>query len=227
MKTYFLLFTAACLFFTSCSKTDNTPVNPPGQTAYLNTTAGSSWTYHENNSSGATPVASDYTITSSSKDSTINGKSYHVNNYSSGGNQYLNISGHDYYQFDSIPGGLGGVFERLYLKDNVAKGGTWSQDVNISITISGIQVPLTVTVTNKIVEKDISRTVNGKDYSGVIHVSTTLSSTGIPTGLTSAIDSYYAPNYGLIENTSVINLNYLGITQNVNLETKLVSAVLK
>ena len=227
MKSNIFFFFTVAILFTACSKKTDSSTTPPVQDNYLNTTSGSTWTYHENNTSGPTPVSSDYILTSTSKDSTINTRSYHVYTFSYGGSQYLNISGHDYYQFDSLPGGLGaGTFERLYLKDDMAVGGSWTQTLNV--TIPSVPLPLPVTVTNTIAEKGISRTVNGINYTNVIHVSTAITSVLIPAAsLTSSIDSYYAPKYGLIENTSVINLNYLSITQNVNLETKLVSAVIK
>lgn len=227
MKMNAFYFLSALLIFSSCSKKDDTPATPPSADTYINTNAGSSWNYHEVNSSTGTAQPSDYTLTSSNKDTTINSRSYHIYNYSYGGNQYLNISGNDYYQYDSVPGGLGKVFERLYLKDNVAVGSSpWTQDINI-ILPGPIPIPLTVTISNKIAEKGISRTVNGNTYSDVIHVSSSLSSSSIPGGLTSSIDSYYAKNYGLIENSSVVDLDYLGVTEHINIVTQLTSANLK
>ena len=225
MKTKLLILGFAVLLFSSCEKNDdNTP--PTETSTYINTNAGSSWTYHETNSSGITPVNTDYTLVSSSMDTSINGKIYHVFNYSYGGSQYLNISGHEYFQFDSIPGGLNQVFDRLYLKDNVAAGTSWKQD--LSVTIPGSPLPVPVTITNTISEKGISREVNGTTYSNVIHVSTSITSSLIPaSALTSSIDSYYAEKYGLIENTSVVSLNFFGITKSVNVQTKLTSATLK
>ena len=77
-------------------------------------------------------------------------------------------------------------------------------------------------------EKGISRTVNSTSYSDVIHVSTTISSALIPAAsLTTVINSYYAPKYGLIENSSVVHLDFAGIVQDVDTETKLVNATLK
>lgn len=224
MKTKALLLFSATLIFTACSKNDSNPdSNSSG--SYINTNAGSTWKYHEDNSSGVTPTSSDYTVTSTSQDSTIKGRKYHVYNYSYGGSQYLAASGHDYYQYDSIPVSGGANVERLYLKDDAAQGATWSQ--NFDLTISGI--PITLKATNKITEKGISRIVNGQNYSNVTHVSTSLSSALITSGFTSSIESYYAPNYGMIENTTVIHLDVplLGLTENVDVTTKLVSADLK
>jgi len=227
MKTIALPFFILTIIISSCGKKNTTSTNPPASgNTYINSNAGSSWIYHETDSSTATPQNSDYTVTSTSSDTTINSKNYHIYSYSYGGHEYLNISGHDYYQFDTIPGGFGQVIERLYLKDNAAVNTTWSQ--NFSVNITGIPFAIQGTLTNKIVETGISRMVNGTNYTGVIHVSTSISSTAIPaSNFTSSIDSYYAPNFGLIENSTLINLNYQGLAENVNIKTQLVSSVLK
>ncbi len=211
-----------------CSKNDSPTVTPQDNT-YLNTSANSSWNYQENDSSLSTPVVTNYTITSTSRDTVINTKSYHIYTNSLGGFNLQNMSGHDYYQFDSLPAGLGtGVFERLYLKDNVTPGTNWSQ--SLSVTIPGVPIPIPVTITNTVAENGISRTVNGVVYNNVIHVSTSLSSALIPAAsLTTNINSYYAPKYGLIENSTIVvlDISSLGLMQSINLHTKLMSADLK
>jgi hypothetical protein len=226
MKTaLFILFAGTTLFFSACSKKNNSTTPTTTDTTYINTSAGSTWSYQQVDSSGATPNTSAYTVTSTSKDSTINGRKYHVYNYSYGGNNYLALDGHTYYQYDSIPIPGGVNVERSYLKDNVAVGTTWKDDFNL--TIPNIPVPVTLTATNTIAEKGISRTINGVSYSNVIHVSTTLSSALIPSGFTSSIDTYYAPNYGLIESSTMIKLNYLTLSENINIHTSLTGASLK
>lgn len=220
-KNLFLLLVAVAI--ASCGKDNTNPSNPTTE-SYINTNAGSSWTYHSVDSSTATPQSADYTIISTSNDTTINSRKYHIYNYSYGGNQYLNLSGSDYYQFDTVPINGGGSVERIYLKDNLAVGGTWSQ--TFTLTLQNIPVP--VTVTNKIVEKLTSLEVNNIAYNSVIHVSSSISSSLIPpASLTSSIDTYYAQNYGLIKNSTLVNLNYMGFTQNVNTKTQLTSSTLK
>ncbi|MEO8823051.1 MAG: hypothetical protein ABI366_05705 [Ginsengibacter sp.] len=219
-----LIFLATVLFLSACKK-DDTSKNSPPPDVYANSVSGSSWTYHQTDLSGIKPP-SDYTVTSTSNDTTINSRKYHVYKYSYGGSEYLAVEGHDYYQYDSIPITGGINIERVYLKDNASTGDTWKQDFSLNIPNFPLAVPLTVQ--NKIAEKGISRTINGKSFSNVFHVITTLSSLGIPSSaLSSNIDSYYAPGYGLIENTTVIQLNYLGFVENVNLKTELTSSDLK
>lgn len=224
MKTS-LVFFALLFIFSSCKK-DNAPKDNPSNETYVNTNAGSTWTYRQTDMADNNST-SDYTITSTANDTTIDSRKYHVYTYSYGGSKYLGIEGHDYYQYDSIPITGGVNIQRLYLKDNAAKDDTWKQDFNLQIQeLQGATIQLTVQ--NKVVEKGITKTVNGKDYSNVYHVSTSLSSSAIPsTALTSTIDSYYAPGYGLIENTTQVELNYLGLVKEVNFKTELTSADLK
>jgi len=225
MKTT-ISFLSLILIFSACKKNDSDSTPKSDSYVYVNTNAASSWNYQQTDSSVATPTTSNYTVTSSPNDTTINNRKYHVYNYSYGGSQYLSNSGSDYYQFDSIPVAGGSNIERLYLEDNISTGNTWTQ--NFNLTIPDFPLPVSLLVTNKIVEKGISRTVNGITYINVIHVSTSLSSSLIPSSsFISAIDSYYAPQFGLIENTSKINLNYSGLTENVNTATELMSSDLK
>lgn len=221
-----LLIIVPVLFLLSACKKENTD-NPPASKPYFNTTSGSTWAYHEVNSSTGNPTSTDFTITSTSSDTTINRKSYHIYSYSYGGSQYLNKTNSDYYEYDSIPGGIGQAVERLYLKDNISNGGTWDQ--SLSVKIEGFPLGnVPVKISNKIVDKGIERTVNGVTYTDVIHVQTTLSSSMVPSSdLTSDIHSYFAPGYGLIENSTNVDLDYLGITQKVQVTTTLTSANLK
>lgn len=227
MKLINLSIAASLLFTVSCSKKSGDAPVSPASTVYLTTSSESSWNYNQIDSSRATPVSSDYTITSTAKDTLIDTRTYHVYSNSAGGNQYFNLSGNDYYQFDSLPAGIGkGVFEELYLKDNAAAGSTWTQTQTVSVTGSPVPVPVLLSFT--IAEKNISRMVNTTNYTNVIHISATISSSLIPVAsLTSSINSYYAPNYGLIESSTKINLNYLGLIENVNLTVKLLNASLK
>lgn len=223
IKLSLTLLIAVSVF--SCSKKDSGPTPTPQADSYLNSKAGSTWNYHSVDNTGSS-AASDYTITSTSKDTSINSKSYHVYSDSEGGNQYMNVSGNDYYEFDSLPANLGAAIERLYLKDNAAISANWTQNVNVSIP--GSPIPIPFVITNTIAEKGISRTVGTTAYTNVIHVTTTINSTLIPSAsLTTAINTYYAPNYGMIENTSVVNLNFAGFVQDLDTQTTLVSADLK
>jgi hypothetical protein len=224
MKTIILFTLSALFLFSSCQKENSTPEAPKENTNYINVTSGSSWVYQEINSSGSSAVKSDYTVTATSRDTMISNKSYHIYSFSYGGFRYLSLSGKDYNEFDTLPGGGSKYFERLYLKSGASVGTTWSQSENL--LVQGIQLP--VKLNNTIVDNALVKEVNGKSYDKVIHVKTTITSDLIPSAsLTTDINSYYAPNYGLIENTSKLNLNFLGTVEKIDLSTTLKSATLK
>ncbi len=212
----------SCFGMLSCSKNNNT--TPAAADNYMNMRYGSVWNYEVLNNTPP-PSTSLYSLNSTSRDSTINAKSYHVFvNTPSGGSEYYFVTGTDYYTYQSLPAALGGTkVENLYLKAGATVNSSWSQTYNISYN----SLPLAVTALNKIEEKGISRTVNGKTYNNVIHVSTTLSVAGVPpASLVTDIHYYYAPNYGLIESSSKISLNYFGIVNNSDFATRLKTATL-
>ena len=211
-----------CFGMLACSKNNNpTPAAPEN---YMNMRSGSVWNYEVINNTAPTST-SLYSLNSTSRDTTINSRNYHVfTNTASGASEYYFIAGTDYYTYQSLPAALGGTkVENLYLKAGATVNSSWSQTYNISYN----SLPLAVTTVNKIEEKGMSRTVNGKTYNKVIHVSTALSVAGVPpASLVTDIDYYYAPNYGLIESSSKINLNYFGIINNSDFATRLKSATL-
>ena len=51
MKKNILYLLIAIIAFGSCEKKDNPEPNPPAEDTYINATAGSTWKYHETNSS--------------------------------------------------------------------------------------------------------------------------------------------------------------------------------
>ena len=224
MKSILLPFCLIIFLITGCGKDDTNP-DPQAET-YITTSANSTWNYQETDNIIPQSVT-NYTLTSTNKDTTINSKVYHIYTDSYGDSSYLNVTGRDYYQFDSLPLGLGTEpFERLYLKDDLSVNATWAQ--TLAVNLPSVPIPIPVTVTNTVTEKGISKTVNNVEYKNVIHVKTTISATGIPAAaLTTDINSYYAPKFGLIENSNVVELDYAGITVSVNVQTRLLSADLK
>ncbi len=227
MKNIILIILTILITEISCQK--SYPPDPPAAIfKYMSLTPGSIWNYELTDNRLA--AASLFTITSTGKDSSINGRSYHVFTNSSGSaNEYYNITGNDYYNFRSLPSALGGAnVENIYLKDNAAVGSNWSQ--SYPITVSGFA--LNATLTNTITEKGISKTVKGISYNDVIHVTTTVAVTvsGIPLpsgALTTDIQTYYAGKFGMVQSINIINLNFSGITDSTNQQTNLVSANIK
>jgi hypothetical protein len=201
--------------------------SPEDTTTFMNIKAGSTWNYETSNNllPGAT---STYTLTSTNRDTVANGNTYHVyTNSATNASEYYRVSGNDYYTFQKLPAELGGsLIENLYLKTNVSTGVNWIQ--NFMVSVPGIPFPLPVTITNTILEKGISKTVNGSTYNNVIHTSTGIAVSGIPpASLTTDIHNYYAPNVGMVENSNKININFPPAVGNTDNTTKLKTAVLK
>lgn len=198
------LFSA--LFAVSCKKSDD-PISPVEE-KYMTLTAGSSWNYELINNTLPTSTTL-YTLTALNRDSSVSGRVYRVFSNSNGPNEYYNITGdNDYYTFRNLSSVIAvGRKIDLYLITNQAKDFTWSQ--NYGYSISGISQ--TFTVTNTIADKGITKTVNGITYNNVLHIKTVLTSTGYSSGaFTNDIHSYYAPNVGLIENTTLVTLTLVG-----------------
>ena len=222
-KTLFPLFGLLTAFFGCSKSSDNTVVVAD---KYMSTTAASTWQMRQTDNIAATTT--NYTITSTNRDSTIFGKAYHVfTNSNTGINEYYFISGNDYYTFRTLGLALGNAkVETIYLKDNSPVGTVWTTSINLTVPMIPFPVPVTLTYT--LAEKGISRTVNGITYSNVIHITMAITSSLVPpAGLTTDIHSYYAPKFGLIENTNKVNLNFSGFTQTTDTKTILVSADIK
>lgn len=223
-----LLFTGFAFSFLllSCKKDDNNNTNPNAE-KYMNINAGSSWNYsYKDNNTPANDY--NYTVTSTSRDTTASGKTYHVFTNSSGPNEYYNISGSDYYTMQAFNlAGTDTTFINLYLKDGAAVNESWTQNYQLNVGF-----PVDIVTVNKIQEKGISRTVGSTTYSNVIHVVTTISIPTLATlpgsSISTNIHYYYAPKFGLIENTSKIDLvvPLLTIDQHTDDQTLLTSATL-
>lgn len=227
MKKIILTILTATLVGISCKKEDSPDPVPVPVSKFMTLTAGSSWNYELINN--VTPSTSTFTLTSTSRDSTINGKAYHVFTNSRSGNEYYNITNNDYLNFRSLPAAIGGSFvEYTYLKDNAVAGANWSQ--SFAVTANGI--PINATLNNTITAKGITKVVKGITYNNVIHVTTTLSvsASGFPipsSGLTTDIQTFYTEKFGMIQAINKINLNYLGFTDNTDQQTNLISADIK
>lgn len=210
----------------SCSK-DGDDESPVSET-YLNTASGSTWQYETTDNANPGPPQS-YTLTSTNRDTSINGKSYHIyTNSSTAASEYNNKTGNDYFRYQALPAELGGgKIEELYLKSGAAVNASWTQTNDLSVP--GVPFPLSITNVNKIMEKGISKTVNGTVYNNVTHVKTDVSVGGLPPGtisLTTDIHQYYAPNYGMLESNARIIVDFGGMKDTSDVSTKLKTATL-
>ena len=225
MKKIIFAFLVIFILAISCKKDKTAPAVVADK--YMSLSANSSWTYETTDNINSDSVA--YIITSTNRDSTINNKTYHVFSNSGGANQYYAIIGNDYYTFQNLPVTLGSnAVENIYLKDNLDVNSGWSQSYNISV--SGL--PLTVNLVNTITEKNSTKTVNGIVYTGVIHVTTTLTASVLGTPLpasaiTTDIESYYAKKVGMIQSKNKISIDYAGNTGDIDQDTYLKQSDIK
>nr|MBA4141266.1 hypothetical protein [Segetibacter sp.] len=132
--------------FAGCGTKDT----PTPATDYSPLTANSTWTYQ-------TASSGTYTLTSTNRDTTINGKTFHVFTNSNGGNNYMGKSGNDYYRFGILPGIAPNGFDETYLKDNLGVNGTWT--VTQNVTVPGFPVAVQVNLAYTIAEKGVQRVV--------------------------------------------------------------------
>jgi hypothetical protein len=185
---------------TSCKKDD---AGTPAISKFITTTPGTSWTYQSTDNS--TSAVSTYTRTSSSRDTTISNKVYHVfNNTDANGttDAFYNNTGNDYYQFSTLAAGLDPI-DLHYLNDAAVAGTGWNQSFSVPVPNSPIPgLMLTIRMNYSVVEKGTSLVVNGKTYSDVVKVKTDITIDpvfGLSVTTTSNIYNYYAPKYGLIK----------------------------
>jgi hypothetical protein len=225
MKGAFYLVIALTVFFAACTK-DNNNGGSTNTTTYQPITAGSTWQYELDDK--LTTMKSEFTLTATSKDSSINGRNYTVFTNSSGGNDYYYNDGSNYYQFGGIAG-ITGNTELLYLKSSVAAGSQWEETKTADITgLGSASVKLTYTL----VEKIPSLTVETKTYTEVLHVKVQLSNLnvgGFPLTIASQdLHFYYAPNIGRIKDQVKLTINPpIGSAINVDNETNLKSYTIK
>lgn len=209
MKKILSIALLAGVLISSC-KDDDDPVPPATTANFQPTTAGSTWTYEFKNTT--TPSQNhNFTLTATSKDTTVGTKTYKVFTRTDGENEYYYASGADYYQF----GGIAGITDRtelLYFKSNVEAPNGW--DETKSVVIPGLGTA-SVKMSYTIVEKLASFSVEGKSYANVVHVKVDLSNisvSGFPVPVASQdLHFYYADGVGRIKSQIKINIPAAGL----------------
>lgn len=183
----------------SCKKKNkdtgnNTPQN------FQPTTAGSTWTY----ATVSNGTSSNYTLTATSKDTTINSNSYKVFTNSGGPNEYFGKVSSDYYHY-SFYAAINQAIELLYIKDNLAVNANWKQTKNA--TINGVNG--TAELECVVVEKSISYLAGGKTYTDVTHIKINPTFYALGFKLTNNkadIHYYFANNIGLIYSSTDLSV---------------------
>ncbi|MCU0335056.1 MAG: hypothetical protein MUF62_08380 [Chitinophagaceae bacterium] len=203
MKHYLTALLLLPLLAADCNK-DNGPDTPAEN--YLPGGTNSTWTYDTRNITAGT--TGSYTLTRTSRDTTVSGRTYRVYSNSNGPSFYYSVAGSDYYQYANFPG-TDQQIELLYLKAGAAAGTNWQQ--NVALTIPGLG-SFSTSLTNRIEEKGISYTVGTRSFTDVVRVKTTIGAItipGVPIPITptSDINTYYANNVGRIFNKTIVNIS--------------------
>ncbi|QNF33988.1 hypothetical protein HUW51_15130 [Adhaeribacter swui] len=181
LKIYFIWCCLAAAFI-ACDKKEN--ASPTANQDYIPTTAGSTWSY-----GGSMP----YILSATGQTKEINGKTYFELETKQGTNiskSYINHEKSVYTAVGLVPN-LGDV-EVMLLKEETPVGKPWEQTTNFN----GVDTKLTFTI----LEKDVSKVVEGKTYQKVIHVKMTVNYTfmGVDLGSNLASELYFAKGVGLI-----------------------------
>ena len=188
MKKVNLLFIWCLLVGTlvSCTgeiESDPTPAISAVQ-EYVPTTTGTTWSY-----GGRSP----YTLTVTGNTKVINGKTYHEIQGQQGVTAYKAyvVTEKNVYTTIGLVSGMSNL-EVDILKDDLTLGSTWQQTGEVN----GIDVKLKFTI----IEKDITKIVDGKTFNDVIAVKMagTYTYSGIETGINFTTDYYFAKGVGLI-----------------------------
>jgi len=220
-----LFFASACILLlaTSCKKSTPAPA-PVASVDFITLTAGTTWNYQttDNTTSTVTP----YVLTATATDTTISSKTYRIfTSVDATGTTeaYYNHTGNDYYEYTQLSAQLPPI-DLKYLNDVAAVGTTWSQPLSVTVTQFGITVTINGNISNSILSKGTTETVNNKAYSNVIKVKTeitNLSSSNplvTPSVVSQNIVAYYAPKYGLIRRDFALHVTAAG-TDVINTNT--------
>ncbi|WP_127128572.1 hypothetical protein [Pseudoflavitalea rhizosphaerae] len=201
MKRTLLYSLILSIFVTGCQKDidgelpgddDN---NPRAADTYLPLTKGTTWKYKETGFADA-----EYTMTVTDRKQTVNNINFTVVTSDfqgtvveglmaqKGANYYIKQSG------NSPNTGASFDFTMLFLNDKEAAGYTW--DFN-----GGQGGGFTAKIPGKIIERDLSMTVAGKNYTNVIHTQLTLAYEMPVVGTTDFMiyDYYVAKGVGIIK----------------------------
>lgn len=228
MQKNLLIFTLLLITLSAVNCKKNTDTTPPVTTDYQPLTTGSEWNYTVTGTNAGT-----FKITATNKDSVISGRSYKVFTNSSAANEYYYKSSGDYFRYNSIKELNNQLVEVLYLKDNLARGQTWTETKTVNINVGPPlgTVPGTVQFVFTVSEKGIDHIVDGVTFKDVIKITAVPSFSilvmGTPTSVpsTSDLQYFYSKSVGLIYSKTILAVPLASI--NASSETKLGAYTIK
>ena len=199
-KIVLIIFSIAVIYFTGCKKDSPISKNSPTLSDnYWPVTTGSTWTYSEKDANDNNIYSN--TIKLLGDTSMINGKPYYNITVTAPATAtpifgYLREDSH-LYKLREVAKAGDIALEYQILIDTAAAGYTWTATTNETGNYAGVPSR----VISKIVEKGITKTINGKTFDKVIHTQTQLQflSQGTTYNDAEMHDFYFAKGIGMIE----------------------------
>jgi hypothetical protein len=224
-KTLILTFLLG-FFFVSCKKDDsnstNSGSNSGGAPIFFSFNNGDSWNYRTDS---ANVTLSQFTLTSTNRDTTAYSKSFHIfesNDGTTTTQEYYNISGNSYYQLATLTTLLP-TLQLKYLETTAAVNSFWDTTINTIIPIQTYNFNLSAKVRQTVEQTNASIVVNGTLYDSVYKMKTEIlnanastqiqilpaplpaTTINVPISIIQNIHSYYAPRVGQIKRDYAIN----------------------
>ena len=201
-SNFYLGLLLIATIFAGCKKGSSNHTTPiSGSSTYFPVTSGSSWVYNDAITNGGTSIN---TISMTGKTVVINGKTYYaalsISPTKGNDTTYYYAANHEY-AIRGSNAAAGVTIELQAGNDAQPAGYTWTTIPSDN----GIIGSLPAQTVNTIVEKNVTKTVNGKIFTNVIHTRANLQYNAGTGFLTVAVyDIYLALGIGLIEADSTI-----------------------
>lgn len=204
MKSSILSLLVILVLATGCKKDkDEEPGGVPKGDSYQPLTQGSFWKYKQTGL-----FAGEYTLTATGTKKTVDGIEYVLMESSGSGQSssaYYGVKDNNYYLrvVGTSPGGLPFDLTQLYLNDKEAAGYTWP-------FAAGHGNDFAAFAPGKIIERDLTMTVQGKSYTNVIHTQVKLSYEIPEFGTMGGMiyDYYMAKGVGVIRSEATVDSEF-------------------
>ena len=198
MKKILSILLIGSAVLAGCSK-KNTP-GPSSSDSYLPVTSGSTWTYNDVVGGSNSPL----TVKMTGGTTTINGKTYYVSTSSSilkgTTTGYYYVANHSY-ALRATAASVNITLEMQLGNDEQNAGYSWTTVPTDNGTVNGVSAKMI----NTIKEKNITKVVNGKTFTNVMHTQVDLQyDLGIGFQSIAVYDIYLAKGVGMIESDTSI-----------------------
>ena len=205
-KNLLVILTFMAIGYSGCKQVEYVAPPPAAATSYFPQTYGSTWTYRDSLFGEPTDTVGIRSAVINSKTFTINGSTTDFNGLicynarvvdqnNAVGTAYYYVGKHVFALLESTP--PAGFLILNIMVDTAAVGHVWVSSPALNTLLNGSPAQ----AVNTVVEKDLTRTVNGVTFTNVIHTTTSLQTNIKGEGFQNIanFDFYLAPGVGLIE----------------------------